>query len=230
VTDTQKDEVEKNIRYQMMTLMRSGLLENELVPLEHARYLSPIVVMDEQHYGSINSASKQYFQQGSVSSGMTVTQSLLIIAACVAVIGTVGLILTVKVIFRDEEEPFSSVKQQETMDESDSMIPQPSRRYERRRRHQTQQVDSNDASASSVQEDCNSNKTSLNDHQETTERDSSSSSRGNVWGTTANLSTTMRRMIVTKKAPVTRARSGDLTNLGALIEEDEEMPNARDIE
>ncbi|KAL3801095.1 hypothetical protein HJC23_002388 [Cyclotella cryptica] len=235
VTETQKEEVEKNIRYQMMTLMRSGLLENELGALEHARYLSPIVVIDEKYYGNINSASQQYFQHSTDSSGMTVTQSLLIIAACVAVIGTIGLMLTVKVIFRDEEDFYSTVKQQQTSDESDIMIPQPSSLYERRRRGPAQLVDSEDAVASLAREDSTSNKKINNgqlaeQHQETTEQNNTSSSRGNDWGTAANMSTTMRRVIVTKKTPVIRARSGDAVNLDALIEEDEEAPQTREIE
>jgi hypothetical protein len=42
------------------------------------------------------------------------------------------------------------------------------------------------------------------------------------WGTNANMSATMRRVIVTKKVPVARARSGDMINLGSVMEEDDE--------
>ena len=48
ISETQKEDVEKNIRYQMMLLMRSGLVDSELALVEHVRYISPLVVMSEK--------------------------------------------------------------------------------------------------------------------------------------------------------------------------------------
>ena len=114
ISETQKEDVEKNIRYQMMLLMRSGLVDSELALVEHVRYISPLVVMSEKERTDAESQPYLHFTETSDSAGMTVTISILIIAACFTIIGAAGLILTVKVLYRQDEENYSTVKQPRT--------------------------------------------------------------------------------------------------------------------
>lgn len=215
VSDAQIEDVERNIRYQIMTLMRSGMLETQLESVEHARYLSPVVVMKENEV-RINPESQPYlhFTQHSDSSGMTVTQSIVIIAACFVVIGAAGLILTLKALFRQEEDYFT-VKQQQTADD-DSMVPQP--------HSQPDNILPDEKNAALTRQHHYSSQQFLKEQPAVEPREAkvTSAHNNNDFGTNANMSATMRRMIVTKKVPVVRARSGAVINLGSVVEEDDE--------
>jgi hypothetical protein len=221
VSDAQVEEVEKNIRYQMMALMRSGVLEKEVGSIEFARYLSPIVVINDNNVKTNADSPYLHFTQTSDASGMTVTQSILIIAACFAVIGAVGMVLTIKMLFRQEEEYYSTVKQQQTVDDDDSMIPQASAMQKHSSMGQFRGLnDTNQLVELGLQ---TSSRQSLNGQSKVQPQEScKASSRENDWGTNANMSATMRRAIITKKVPVAKVRSGDMINLGSVMEEDDE--------
>jgi hypothetical protein len=228
VTDEQKEEVERNILYQVMTLMRSGILDDELETLEHARYLSPIITTNLVS----STPQKSILQKAEEASGMSTTISILIIAACFAIIGAVGMVLTMKALFRDEEEQYNSVKSPRGTepDDDDSMMPQtPGRKMT------TVQFasETGEPAASVYVEDKDTPRKSTNllseeQQQAKNNRDKGSSSRGS-WGTGGDMSTTMRRLIVTKKVPMRRARNGDNINLCSVMEEDEEMPSVRSV-
>ena len=127
----QKESIEQAVRYEMMRLMRSGILENDIDVLEHARYLSPVVVMGDEYGSDALNQSWGAQSQLSGSSVLTVTQSILIIATCVAIIGAAGLVLTVKILFRKYEDFHPSPKNSIQISDDDSMIPQWSKRSDR---------------------------------------------------------------------------------------------------
>lgn len=248
-TQSQQDAVEQSVLYEMMSLMRSGILEKDLTSLEHARYLSPIVVMPDEHYGLHNPSQSSY--QGTNGVGMTVTQSILIIAACVAIIGSAGLILSIKGIFRNDDDYMNR-------EEDEGRIPRWSRRGNHvlgGRRKSVQQVVVSDKIHQQTEEgdvaasldvndiDLSRNSARLNgesrsssnrmDEEDldvlTAGRASQQSHTGDDWGTSASMTTTMRRAIITKKVPVVKAAN---LGLGAVIEEDddEDVPSPKSVQ
>jgi hypothetical protein len=227
--NNRKEAVENNIRYQMMTFMRSGLVERSIESIKYARYLSPIVEINDNEF-RMNPASQPYlhFAENNDDSDMTVTLSILIIAACFTIIGVVGLMLTVKVLFKQEED-YPNVKQQQTVDDHESTIPRTSSWNERIHKEHGYIWAKTDETVETSNESTNANS-----GRDCVKADSIQTqphnlvNKGDDWGTNANMSATMRRLKVTKKVPVVRARSGDMINLGSVMEEDdEESPNIR---
>lgn len=216
ISETQKEDVEKNIRYQMMLLMRSGLVDSELALVEHVRYISPLVVMSEKERTDAESQPYLHFTETSDSAGMTVTISILIIAACFTIIGAAGLILTVKVLCRQDEENYSTVKQPRTY-VNDTIVHNACGNEERN----TWEQDA-DSSPQNENEEFLLKQNISQPQVAHTKEKSKDLSSDNDWGTNANMSATMRRVVVTKKVPVLRARSGDGMNLGSVIEEEDE--------
>jgi hypothetical protein len=232
ISEEQKKLVENNIRYQIMTFMRSGLVESQINAIDYVRYLSPIVAMSDNGF-RLDPASQPYlhFSQSTDSSGMTVTQSILIIAACFTIIGAIGLVLSVKMLIRHEED-YSSVKQQHTveMDEDDSMIPQTSGRQEHvcKERGYVWSTIKKEWGDNMIKENNPSEQFVTDQHVDESQNGREEHQSDTSYGTNANMSATMRRVIVTKKVPVTRARNGDMINLGSVMEEDnEEAPPSR---
>lgn len=227
ISDEQKKLVENSIRYQMMTIMRSGLVESQIDAIDYVRYLSPIVAINDNGFRLDPGVQPHlHFSQSSDSSGMTVTQSILIIAACFTMIGAIGLVFTVKMLFRQEED-YYSVKQQRTveLDEDDSMIPQTSGRQEHvcKERGYVWSTIKKEHENNMTGED-NSDQQFMTDQHVDDSQNARKEQKSDdtSWGTNANMSATMRRVIVTKKVPVARARSGDMINLGSVMEEDDE--------
>ena len=220
ISETQKEETEKNIRYQMMTLMKSGLIDSELALVEHARYISPLVVMSEKERTNAESQPYQQFTGTSDSAGITVTISILIIAACFTIIGAAGLILTVKVLYRQDEEHYSTVKQPCTYDNG-TMEHTACGTEERNMWEQVVNSD-DDFKDTNQQNDEFTRKQNISHQVVQTKEKYQDASSDNDWGTNANMSATMRRVVVTKKVPLTRARGGEVTNLGSVMEEEDE--------
>ena len=237
VSLNQKEAVEDSVRYQMMQLMRSGVLDNGIDVLEHVRYLSPMVVMGDKYsnnYMGAAAASSSPQSNQSVS-GFSVTQSILIIAACVAVIGAAGLILLFRVLLKKDEEFYTKPSKASThRPDDDSMIPQWSKRGMRRNKetvlvsdklhHQTK---AGDVSASLDVGDVRIAMQHGKGCGERTESIGNSHREKNVDpgenyivdpNSLASLPTTMRRVIITKKTP-TASRKG--SGLGAIDEDDE---------
>ena len=220
ISETQKENAEKNIRYQMMTLMKSGLIDSELALVEHARYISPLVVMSEKERTNAESQPYQQFTGTPDSAGITVTISILIIAACFTIIGAAGLILTVKVLYRQDEEHYSTVKQPRTYDNG-TMEHTTCGKEERNMWEQEVDSDDDFQDTNQQNDEFTRKQNSFQQVVQTKEKHQDVSS-DNDWGTNANMSATMRRVVVTKKVPLTRARSGEVTNLGSVMEEEDE--------
>lgn len=220
ISETQKENAEKNIRYQMMTLMKSGLIDSELALVEHARYISPLVVMSEKERTNAKSEPYLHFTGSPDSEGITVTISILIIAACFTIIGAAGLILTVKVLYRQDEEHYSTVKQPRTYD--NGKMEHTACETEEQNMWEQEVNSDDDFKDTNQQKDEFTHKQKISQQVVQTKEKYQDVSSDNDWGTNANMSATMRRVVVTKKVPLTRARSGEVMNLGSVMEEEDE--------
>ena len=220
ISETQKENAEKNIRYQMMTLMKSGLIDSELALVEHARYISPLVVMSEKERTNAKSEPYLHFTGTPDSEGITVTISILIIAACFTIIGAAGLILTVKVLYRQDEEHYSTVKQPRTYD--NGTMEHTACETEEQNMWEQEVNSDDDFKDTNQQNDEFTHKQKISQQVVQTKEKYQDVSSDNDWGTNANMSATMRRVVVTKKVPLTRARSGEVMNLGSVMEEEDE--------
>lgn len=220
ISETQKENAEKNIRYQMMTLMKSGLIDSELALVEHARYISPLVVMSEKERTNAKSEPYLHFTGSPDSEGITVTISILIIAACFTIIGAAGLILTVKVLYRQDEEHYSTVKQPRTYD--NGKMEHTACETEEQNMWEQEVNSDDDFKDTNQQKDEFTHKQKISQQVVQTKEKYQDVSSDNDWGTNANMSATMRRVVVTKKVPLTRARSVEVMNLGSVMEEEDE--------
>lgn len=227
----QRESVEDAVRYEMMQLMRNGALDNEIDNLEHTRYLSPMVLLGKDYSDATDASS---YSDNHTVSGLTVTQSILIISFCVAVIGAAGLILAFRVLFRKDDGLYmQSPKRSMRKAGDESKIPQWSKRGIRRNVEPVllskkiyEQEDAGDAASSLGFEDDLVQMHSREGWREVTgpvDVDDLSEIPVDP-NSLASLPTTMRRARIAKKIPTSsRKIPANMSNaaLDSIVEDDE---------
>mmetsp|Transcript_31902 Transcript_31902/g.63853 ORF Transcript_31902/g.63853 Transcript_31902/m.63853 type:complete len:467 (-) Transcript_31902:48-1448(-) len=227
----QRESVEDAVRYEMMQLMRNGALDNNIDNLEHTRYLSPMVVLGKDYSDATDASS---YSDNNTVSGLTVTQSILIISFCVAVIGVAGLILAFRVLFRKDDDLYMQSPKRSIQEAGDeSMIFMWSKRGIRRNVEPVlvsnrifEQEDAGDASFSLGLEDDLVQRHARESWREVTgpvDVDDLSEIPVDP-NSLASLPTTMRRARIAKKIPISsRKIPANMNNaaLDSIVEDDE---------
>mmetsp|Transcript_7868 Transcript_7868/g.16336 ORF Transcript_7868/g.16336 Transcript_7868/m.16336 type:complete len:233 (-) Transcript_7868:164-862(-) len=215
----------------MMQLMRNGALDNNIDNLEHTRYLSPMVVLGKDYSDATDASS---YSDNNTVSGLTVTQSILIISFCVAVIGVAGLILAFRVLFRKDDDLYMQSPKRSIQEAGDeSMIFMWSKRGIRRNVEPVlvsnrifEQEDAGDASFSLGLEDDLVQRHARESWREVTgpvDVDDLSEIPVDP-NSLASLPTTMRRARIAKKIPISsRKIPANMNNaaLDSIVEDDE---------